>query len=87
MGHGPGWYAFMQAQEDKERRQQEYEKRQREYARMKAQREVEREEWKREHLSTKKCPKCGGEMYIREGKYGKFLGCSNYPNCKGTLKI
>jgi ssDNA-binding Zn-finger/Zn-ribbon topoisomerase 1 len=26
-------------------------------------------------------------MYIREGKYGKFLCCSNYPNCKGTRKM
>lgn len=29
-----------------------------------------------------KCPKCGGELYIREGKYGSFKGCSNYPKCK-----
>mgnify|MGYP005798783541 CR=1 FL=1 len=28
------------------------------------------------------CDKCGSNMVIREGKYGKFLGCSNYPNCK-----
>jgi len=33
------------------------------------------------------CPKCGGALIIKEGKYGKFYGCSNFPNCrfsKGT---
>lgn len=28
------------------------------------------------------CPKCGGKLVERNGKYGPFLGCSNYPNCK-----
>ncbi len=32
------------------------------------------------------CPKCGGKLVERNGKYGKFIGCSNYPNCKYTLK-
>ncbi len=31
-----------------------------------------------------KCPKCGGELELREGKYGKFISCSNYPECKFT---
>ncbi len=35
---------------------------------------------------VKKCPKCGSYLVIREGKYGKFLGCLNYPNCKYTEK-
>ena len=29
-----------------------------------------------------KCPKCGSHLIERESKYGKFLGCSNYPRCK-----
>lgn len=33
------------------------------------------------------CPKCGGKLVERIGKYGKFLGCSNYPKCKYTKKI
>ena len=33
------------------------------------------------------CPKCGGILKERTGKYGKFYGCSNYPNCKYTQKI
>lgn len=31
-----------------------------------------------------KCPKCGGQLIERNGKYGKFIGCSNYPRCKFT---
>lgn len=33
-----------------------------------------------------KCPKCGGQLVERNGKYGKFVGCSNYPKCKFTRK-
>jgi DNA topoisomerase I len=28
------------------------------------------------------CEKCGAKLVIREGRYGKFLGCSKYPKCK-----
>jgi restriction system protein len=35
----------------------------------------------------KRCPKCGGKLIKREGKYGKFWGCSNYPKCKYTKNI
>ena len=31
------------------------------------------------------CPQCGGTLVRRNGKYGKFYGCSNYPKCKFTL--
>lgn len=33
------------------------------------------------------CPKCGGNLIERKGKFGKFLGCSNYPKCQYTEKI
>ena len=33
------------------------------------------------------CPKCGGRLIERTGKYGKFIGCSNYPKCKYTTDI
>ncbi len=33
------------------------------------------------------CPKCGGTLIERRGKYGDFLGCSNYPKCKFTKPI
>ena len=32
------------------------------------------------------CPKCGGQLIKRNGKYGTFFGCSNYPKCKFTIK-
>ncbi len=28
------------------------------------------------------CEKCGHKMLLREGKFGKFLGCSNFPKCR-----
>ena len=33
------------------------------------------------------CDKCGSEMYVRDGKYGKFYGCSKYPSCNGIKQI
>lgn len=30
------------------------------------------------------CPVCGGMLVERNGKYGPFIGCSNYPSCKYT---
>lgn len=30
------------------------------------------------------CPKCGGTLIERNGKYGTFIGCSNYPKCHYT---
>lgn len=32
------------------------------------------------------CPKCGGNLITRNGKYGEFIGCSNYPKCKYIKK-
>lgn len=34
-----------------------------------------------------KCPRCGGQLVERNGQYGKFIGCSNYPRCKYTEKL
>jgi len=30
----------------------------------------------------KKCPKCGRPLVIKWGKYGKFLACSGFPECR-----
>ena len=32
------------------------------------------------------CPRCGGHLVKRNGRCGSFYGCSNYPNCKFTMK-
>jgi len=34
----------------------------------------------------KKCPQCGHNLIIRISRFGKFLGCSNYPKCKHIEK-
>jgi len=33
------------------------------------------------------CPKCGAKMVIRSGRFGKFLACPNYPECKTTKPL
>jgi len=33
---------------------------------------------------SEKCPKCGARLIKRNGKFGPFLGCSNYPKCNFT---
>lgn len=32
------------------------------------------------------CPRCGAELVLRDGKKGKFYGCSNFPKCRFTKK-
>lgn len=33
------------------------------------------------------CEKCGANMVIKSGKYGKFLACPNYPKCKNSKPL
>ena len=33
------------------------------------------------------CPKCDGYFILKDGKFGTFAGCSNFPKCKETKKI
>jgi DNA topoisomerase-1 len=33
------------------------------------------------------CDVCGAPMVVRVSKYGRFLGCTNYPNCKNTKPL
>lgn len=35
-------------------------------------------------ISELLCPECGDKMISRNGKFGKFWGCKQYPSCKGT---
>ncbi|HUJ70164.1 MAG TPA: type I DNA topoisomerase, partial [Syntrophorhabdales bacterium] len=30
------------------------------------------------------CPKCGGTLVEKSGRFGRFIACSNYPDCKFT---
>ena len=38
-------------------------------------------------VSDVKCDKCGAMMVIKEGRYGKFLACPKFPNCRNTKQI
>lgn len=31
------------------------------------------------------CPQCGGQLVRRQGRYGTFVGCSNYPKCRFVI--
>lgn len=33
------------------------------------------------------CDKCGRQMVVRQGRYGDFLACSGYPDCKNTRSV
>lgn len=37
--------------------------------------------------SDKICPKCGKQMVVKQGKFGPFLACSGYPDCKYTQSL
>ncbi|MCO6507813.1 MAG: type I DNA topoisomerase [Snodgrassella sp.] len=33
-------------------------------------------------VEGRSCPKCQGQLVYKRGRYGKFIGCANYPKCK-----
>jgi len=43
-------------------------------------------EKKEAEKTGEQCPECHNDLVIRQGKYGKFTACSNYPNCKYIKK-
>lgn len=36
--------------------------------------------------TDKTCDKCGSPMVVKRGRFGKFIACSNFPECKNILK-
>ncbi|MCD8164156.1 MAG: type I DNA topoisomerase [Synergistaceae bacterium] len=38
-------------------------------------------------LIGEKCPECGHELIIKRGRFGEFIACTGYPECKYTRKI
>lgn len=40
-----------------------------------------------EEVNNNICPRCHRPLVLKSGKYGKFYGCSGYPECKFTKKI
>jgi DNA topoisomerase-1 len=46
-------------------------------------------EIKKENILQKldrKCPECGGDLIVKFGRFGKFIACTKYPECKYTEK-
>ncbi|MGP4072260.1 type I DNA topoisomerase [Piscibacillus sp. B03] len=52
----------------------------------KAEKEIEQVEVRDEPAGVT-CEKCGHEMVYKMGRYGKFLACSNFPDCRNTKPI
>ncbi|WP_046175067.1 type I DNA topoisomerase [Domibacillus indicus] len=52
----------------------------------KAEKEMEQVEIKDEPAGED-CEKCGHEMVFKMGRYGKFMACSNFPDCRNTKAI
>ncbi len=40
-----------------------------------------------EQDATEYCPNCGREMVLKKGRFGTFLACSGYPDCKTTKQL
>ena len=40
-----------------------------------------------EQPTEHKCPNCGKPMLQKSGRFGPFLGCSDYPNCKTIMRV
>ena len=40
-----------------------------------------------EETSTEVCDKCGAPMLVKTGRYGKFLACSAFPDCRNIKKM
>jgi DNA topoisomerase-1 len=49
--------------------------------------EVSRKELMPETITEEKCEKCGRLMIIKYGRFGKFLACSSFPECKNTKQL
>lgn len=41
----------------------------------------------REKFASDVCPDCGGQLREKNGRFGRFMGCGNYPKCSYTRKI
>ncbi|MFH1325925.1 MAG: type I DNA topoisomerase [Candidatus Falkowbacteria bacterium] len=40
-----------------------------------------------EETTDEKCDKCNSPMVIKMGRYGKFIACTNFPDCKNTKQL
>jgi len=49
---------------------------------------IEKIEVKKElELVGRECPLCGNPLVFREGRFGRFIGCSTFPKCRHTEQV
>ena len=49
--------------------------------------EVQKKDIVPEEVTDEKCEKCGKPMVVKFGRFGKFLACSGFPECKTTKTL
>jgi len=49
--------------------------------------DLEKEKELQKQYKDEKCDKCGSQMVIKNGRFGEFLACSEYPKCKSTRAL
>lgn len=49
--------------------------------------EINKKDIMPEETSTEVCDKCGAPMVVKTGRYGKFLACSAFPDCRNIKKM
>ena len=54
---------------------------------IKKEKEVDKKDIMPEEKSNEKCDKCGAQMVIKTGRFGKFLACSTYPDCRSIKSL
>lgn len=42
------------------------------------------EEWEKKPVGL--CPDCGSPLFVKKGRYGQFVACSNFPTCQYVLR-
>lgn len=49
--------------------------------------DLEKEKELQKQFKDEKCDKCGSPMIVKNGRFGEFLACSDYPKCKTTRPL
>ena len=49
--------------------------------------QIKKEEFTKLGDSKEKCPECGKPMIVKLGRFGRFLSCSDFPDCKGMMSM
>jgi len=54
---------------------------------LKGEKSIDKKDYINLGKSDKKCPICGKDMFIKAGRFGEYLCCSDFPKCKGILSL